>query len=571
MKKIAILTIALASAVGLFAQHNEEITIEGSYRPKVNKVDKILLTPDTPEQSFTMPDAKSKVLDIDHRFRLNLDKLSPLAYNNKKGLGDGTENNFLMAAFGSRISPCFLYKHNSKLGKDFGLNVGVKHYSSWLDMKKYAPSGFMNNAVEVGVTDSDFFGFQLGGKVYYKNDLYHYYGVQKADWAWDQVSLVHGAPRQVYNTFGTHWDLVSTTMRIGDFVHDVGLDYHYMSGEIDNGREHHIALDYDLGYVDSWWGKKEYPQKVGVDVGLQYGYSDLLEQRGYNRLYTKVNPYFEMNGNFYRLHLGFGVDAASRFNTWRGIFRIYPDLKGNLFVLNNALEFYAGLNGGRKWIGYSELVGENPFVSNQLKMEVTTVKLAFEGGVRTNIMNTVDVHVGVRYRNTENDYFFSQRITPSYNGMTQDRPFNSFDVIYDDSRLVTVLGDVRCLIMDNLTVDAGFAYNKCDPATEEHAWYRPTTQGNLNVNYQLNEELSFDASFLYQGGRWAKTGATTTSPSVTLKLGDAYDLGLGANYKLREHLSVFMKVDNLLHRKYQYYLDYPVTGIEAFAGIKMAF
>ena len=148
MKKIVFLAITLAFVQGLFAQHNEEVTIEGSYRPKVNKVNKIVLKPDTPEQTFVMPESEVKVLDIEHRFGLNVEKFSPLSYNSKNGPGKNVAKNFLMAAFGSRISPVFLYRHNSNLSKNFGLSVGIKHYSSWLDMKDYAPSGFMNNAFE---------------------------------------------------------------------------------------------------------------------------------------------------------------------------------------------------------------------------------------------------------------------------------------------------------------------------------------------------------------------------------------------------------------------------------------
>jgi hypothetical protein len=571
MKKTVFLAISLAFAMGLHAQHNEEVTIEGSYRPKVNKVDKIVLKPDTPEQSFTMPESEVKVLDIEHRFRLNLEKFSPLSYNSKNVPGEDVANNFLMAGFGSRISPVFLYRHNSNLSKDFGLSVGLKHYSSWLDIKDYAPSGFMNNAVEIGVSDGDLGGNQLVGKVYYKNDVYHYYGVNTKDWPWDQTSLEHAAPQQIYNTIGTHWGWAPTTVRRGELTHDVGLDYHYLFGQVGNGQEHSARLNYELGYADNLWGKKNNLQKMGVAFGAQYGFNDLLEQQISNRLLVSLNPYFEMNGDFYRLHLGVKGDVATKFETEEGAFRVYPDLKGNLFVLNNALEFYAGLNGGRKCYTYSDLIAENPFVSTCPQMEMTNVKLGFEGGIRTNILHTVDVHVGVRYRHTDNDYFFSQRIDTAYLGMTVDRPYNSFDVIYDETRLVSVLGNVRWLVTDGLTVDAGVTYNKCDPTNEAHAWYRPTMEGSLNVDYQLLDGLLLNASFLYQGGRWAQTGATADAPARSFQLSDAYDLGLGAEYRLRENFSVFVKADNLLNRKYQYYLDYPVAGIEAFAGLKLTF
>lgn len=563
------LTLLLLLSVSVFAQHNEEITIEGTYRPKVNKVDKIVLKPETPEQVFDMPSAEVKVLDVERRFRLNLEKISPLAYYTKKGSGDNVSKNFLMAAFGSQISPVFLYNHNSSLNKNLDLSVGLKHYSSWLDIKDYAPSGFMNNAVEVGLAHRDFFGTQFRGKVYYKNDVYHYYGVNTKEWPLSPATLVHTAPKQIYNTIGTQLGWSSTDNRLGQFKHHANFGYHYLSGMVGQGVEHYASLKYDLSYVDSWWGKKSYPQKVGVLIDGQYGYNDFSSQSDVNRGLLKLNPYFEMSDDFYRLHMGVAVDLASNFQNTDGLFGIYPDVKGSLFVLDNILEFYAGLDGGRKWLTYSDLIEVNPYVYIPSSLEITKVKFGFEGGVRTNILNTVDLHVGVRYRNTENDCFFRQKITPATEGMTLDVPFNSYDLVYDDTRTISVLGNVRWLVMDGLTVDAGFTYNNCDPDHEAHAWYRPETEGTLNANYRLNEDWSFDVSFLYQGGRWAQYAYVLPEKAVQLR--DVYDLGLGVNYKIRERFSVFVKADNLLNQKYQLFVDYPVKGIEAFAGLKLAF
>lgn len=563
------LVVSLFLGVSAFAQHNEEVTIEGSYRPKVNKVDKILLKPETPEQVFNMPSSKVEVLDTEYRSSLNIDKLAPLAYSSGKGLGDNNAKNFLMAGFGSRISPIFLFNHNSRITRKLDLSVGLKHFSSWLDINGYAPSGFMNNAVEVGLAHRDLNGTRLWGKVYYKNDAYRYYGLKTADWTLSPVALTHAAPQQMYNTIGTRVGWSSTNNQLGRFKHNALFNYHYLFWNVGQGFEHFAQINYDLAYTDHWWGKKSYPQKVGVAVDAQYGFNDVYAQNDVSRGLVKLAPYFEMSDEFYRLHLGVGVDAASKFDSADDLFGVYPDVKGSLFVLNKTLEFYAGLNGGREWLTYSDLIRENPFVFMPSKLEIAKVKLGFEGGVRANVLNTVDVHVGVRYRNVENDCFFRQQLIPATEGMTVDRPYNSYDLVYDETRTVSVLGNVRWLVMDGLTLDAGFTYHNCDPVREEHAWYRPEMEGSLNVNYQLNDDLSFDASFLYQGGRWAQY--TQTVPSLNVKMRDVYDLGLGANYRIKDQFSVFVKADNLLVQKYQLFYDYPVTGIEVFAGLKLAF
>ena len=558
MKKPALLILALTFALGLFAQHNEEVTIEGTYRPKVNKVDKILMQAETPQQSFEMPGTEVHVLDIEHRFPLELDKLGALNYKGKNAQTPESAKNYLMAGFGSRISPVFLYKHNSNLTKNLVLGVGVKHYSSWLDIAEYAPSSFMNNTFDLGLASTKFSNLQLGGEVYYKYDMYHYYGVKVNDVP-AGFSIETMAPQQTYNTIGAAFNLNSTNTRNGEFVHDLGLNYHYLFDEVCAVQEHAARLDYDLGYVDSWWGSKEHPQKVGVALSTQVG----RNYDGNERLIFKVNPYFEMKGAFYRLHLGVRMDGALDNMTTR-LLTVHPDLKGSLLVLDNKLEFYAGLNGGRKFYTYRDLVEENPFVCSQMDMRVTTEKLGFDGGVRAHVMPSMDIHVGVRYRQTENDLFYRQK--PHALG---GYPYCGYAPVYDDTRHVNVLADLRWLVTDKLTMDAGFAYHNYQMTNETHPWYRPTTEGNLKLNYRLDERWNFNTSLLYLGGRYAQS--YDGGPFTEVRMKDVYDLSLGADYRVNEQLSVFAKLDNVAHQKYQLYYNYPVQGIQFFAGLKMRF
>ena len=138
---------------------------------------------------------------------------------------------------------------------------------------------------------------------------------------------------------------------------------------------------------------------------------------------------------------------------------------------------------------------------------------------------------------------------------------------------MSVLADVRVKLRNSLTADLGFAYNGCKPTTEEYAWYRPTTEGKLKLTYDFDDKLAFNTSFLYQGGRYAKVveygnqGLTYS----TQKLKDVFDLSLGADYKVDDQLTAFALLDNVACQKYQLYYNYPVTGIQLFAGVKLKF
>ena len=575
MKRHILITTLALLTISAFAQHDEQVTVEGKYRPKVNKVNKLQLTPETPQPSYNFPSTDVNPMEAKQKFALDLEKISPTAYAAKDDKLVTPTENFIMAGLGTNLSPLFLYKHNSMLTKTLGLGVGVKHNSSWLNIKDYAPSSYMNNAFEVNLTTSKFNGFQLDGGVYYKNDMYHFYGINLAENPLTEEQIAFYAPKITYNKLGGHFGLASSTTRIGELSHDAYLDYFYLFD-----LEHNIDLGYSLGYAENFWGDKSHPQKIGVDLGFQYDYCIGQGENLFNvdRILFKVNPFFEMSDEFYRLHLGVRLDGATHGSEEEKLLAVRPDLSGSLFVLDKKLEFYAGLNGGRKLLRFSDIVEDNPFLSPMCNpsLAIQNVKLGFDGGVRTNIMEIVDLHLGVRYRHTDKDPLFVYHI-PEANSVPSgyDPILNTFDIVYDETQWVTVMANARVRMRNSLTADLGFAYNSCKPTVEEYAWYRPTTEGKLKLTYDYDDKLAFNTTLLYQGGRYAKVWDGVVDWQnfnfTAEKLKDVLDLSLGVDYKVNDQITAFALLDNVAHQKYQLYYNYPVTGIQFFAGVKLRF
>ena len=558
-----------------YAQHDEQVTVEGKYRPKVNKVDKLQLNPETPQPSYAFPSSEVNPKEVTQKFVLDFEKIAPSGYAAKNDELVTPTKNFLMAGIGTRLSPLFLYKHNSMLTKTLGLGVGIKHNSSWLGIKDYAPSSYMNNGFDVGLSTSKLGGFLLDGGVYYKNDMCHFYGINLKETPLTDEQIAAYAQRINYNKVGAHLGLASTSTRVGELSHNAQVDYCFLFE-----REHALDLGYGIGYANNFWGDRNHPQKIGLDLGFQYDY---CMGQGDNlfvvdRIWFKVNPFFEMSDEFYRLRLGVRLEGATRDSDSDKFLAVRPDLSGSLFVLNKKLEFYAGLNGGCKMLRFSDIVDINPFVSPLCNpsLRVMNVKLAFEGGVRTNIMETVDLHLGVRYRHTGKDPLFVYYV-PNANLIPAgyDPVLNTFDLVYDETQAVTVLADARFRMRNGLTADLGFAYNSCKPTVEKYAWYRPTLEGKLKLTYDLNEKLAFNTTFLYQGGRYAKVWDGVVDwqnfSYNAVKLKDVFDLSLGADYKVNDQITAFALLDNVAHQKYQLYYNYPVTGIQFFAGVKLRF
>ena len=560
-------------ALPALAQHDEQVTVEGKYRPKVNKVNKLKLTPETPQPSYDFPSTEVNPMEAKQKFALDLEKIAPTAFAAKDDKLVTPTQNFIMAGVGTRLSPLFLYKHNSMLTKTLGLGMGIKHNSSWLNMKNYAPSSYMNNAFDVGLSFEDMGQYRLETGAFFNNDMYHYYGVNLTEIPLTKTQIEEVCPRQVYNTIGAFVKLAPKGYPLGVPVGPGAIKYHYTYDRFGCG-DGLVELDYSYVYIPLGWFKKgESPKRLKVDVDFDinhYKCNDSLINRGFGR----VNPSFEMSGDFYRIHLGASVDGYVAKNDRK--FAVRPDVSGSLFVLDKKLEFYAGLNGGLSMLTFSDFIRENPFVWQLQDFQVKNVKLGFEGGVRTNIAEIVDLHLGVRYRHTDKDPLFVYHI-PDADLLPAgvDPVLNTFDLVYDETQLVTVMGDVRVKMRNSLTADLGFAYNSCKPTVEEYAWYRPTMEGKLKLTYDLNDKLAFHSSFLYQGGRYAKVWDGVIDWQnfnfKAEKLKDVLDLSLGADYKVNDQITAFALIDNVLCQKYQLYYNYPVTNIQFFAGVKLRF
>ena len=173
MKKINFVITAffiLISSLLNAQSHNEEVTVEGKYTPQIQKSERLIKTPDMPKRDFSIPNYEINTEDFSYEYKADLEPISPLSYTSSNDLD--FSNNFVKAGFGTRLSPDFLFRHHSSISKKTSIGVGVDHNSTWLNMKEYVNSKYMNNAFALTMTNR-LSQFQLHSYVDYHYDMYH--------------------------------------------------------------------------------------------------------------------------------------------------------------------------------------------------------------------------------------------------------------------------------------------------------------------------------------------------------------------------------------------------------------
>ena len=544
---IGILFVCMAFAAQA-QQHNEQVTVEGSYRPQIKRSERLTKTPETPANDFNIPDYKAEAKDFSYGYNMEVEPMSALNYKAEYGLE--SKNNFLKAAFGTRLSPLFLFRHYSDISRTMSLGVGVRHFSSWLDMSDYSKSSFMNNGFNL-MTVNKFKGGQLRAFGDYKYDMYHL----RAD-----VDNPNG--RNIHSVdMGAKWLDNGTSYR--SFYSEFGADYRgtwIVGGTV----EHQINGKAHMAYSDNWISDKNVDDLQTAAADLDVNYNNIDQ----SQMLIAFNPYFTMSGGFYHLKLGLRLDLKTGAHAG-----IYPDVTGSVFILDKRLEFYAKFGGRSKVNTFADIVSENPFVTTNFtgfgEFGYEKTAFDFQGGVKAKIANNIDAHAGVRYRSMENSVFYTPDYDfyATYGDDATVYHLQAFDLVFMDCDLFNFIADLHWKAMERLNLAAEMTINSYSfTDNTAKAWYKPSFTMTLRGDYELDQTWKFNAAMTLLGKRWA-----TTDQHEEVQLDPAFDFQLGADYRIDDDLAAFAEVHNVFHQKYQLYYNYPSAGFELFLGLKYKF
>ena len=60
--------------------HNEQVTVEGSYRPQIKRAERLQKSPESPENKFDIPDYKAETKDFNYGYNIDVETMSAMTY-----------------------------------------------------------------------------------------------------------------------------------------------------------------------------------------------------------------------------------------------------------------------------------------------------------------------------------------------------------------------------------------------------------------------------------------------------------------------------------------------------------
>ncbi len=561
IRNIVVTLFLLFATASVNAQsHNEEVTVEGSFTPHIKKSERVLMNPQLPKHEFNIPDYKVNTQDFFYNYKLDLEPVSPMSYNDV--MSHDITNNFVKIGLGTRLSPDVLFRHYSDLTRNMSLGIGLIHNSTWTNMKDYDNSKYMNNAFNLSMNNK-FSGFQLRTFIDYHNDMYNL--------KYSPDTNIDDAPdtKRFINSLGVKLLSNNNQTSYRSLYDEFLLDYNY-TGIQGGVMENLIKFNAYIEHSNSWFRNSDGIQTLSVDIKAE------LNNISHTLFIISANPRLDFDGEYYNLHLGFRVDAKTNSTSMGGI---YPDIKGSLYLFNRNIEFYAGLGGKTKINTLKEILSENPFIISDLtnmgEFDYEKTRFDFQGGLKLKVLNMINGHVGVRYRKIENKVFYVSSLTQP----------GAFDIILNNCHVFNFYADLHVKINDKIKVVGDFAYNDYDfikermtadfPVTIAHAWYKPKVEFALRGVYKYNDKWNFNIASYFEGKRYALTDITKYENEYDFdgvkELKPICDIQLGCDYNFNDDLSFYAEIKNLIHNKYQMYYGYPSYGFQAFLGFKYRF
>jgi hypothetical protein len=563
--KSAFIALFLGLGFIAFSQNitEEEVTVIAPYSPKLSKAQKISEFPKNEENTnskfkleyYTSP----KLITTD----FNLEPLKAARYISPRK--PKYKQNVVRAGMGLYTTPYAELFLSGKLNRNFTLGLHIRHLSTKATLDDYAYSGFSKTGAEVWTKKTGKKNV-LWVAGFYQRDAFHYYGFKPNNFLSNFSSIpdFDELSKQVFSDAGLKFNMASTVNRKNEIYRIDGSYRNFRDAYSNNENLIHLKGSYQRP-ID-FLGLKN--QTSGVDLTTDVAitnWNKFTQDRnpGLASLAPTAQNFFHGKADlslFYRIEfdrfdfkagavLAVGLDSTSTI-------KIYPDFRLNANIVKHILDVYIQFDGDLISPSYYSISRENPFVSAFSNLNYSSRTYRLKGGINTNILGKVDVHLWGSFENILQDMFFVSDGNAVFN--------NQFVPLYDDADLMQIGGDIKVDI-GQASVKFEAKYQEYSLTNEAEAWYKPKWSGQLSGSYWLWDNLQLNLAVKAQSKVWAKTVLGKQ------ELDAWYDVSLGGNYYFNKELSAFLSFNNILSQNYQLWYNYPVKGFRAMVGVSYAF
>ncbi|SHJ21824.1 TonB dependent receptor [Hymenobacter daecheongensis DSM 21074] len=487
-------------------------------------------------------------------FRLPADRLNPsvrVLTIRQEELAPQTGNYVKLGVGNYATTYGKIYLHNTRSdAASYGFDFS--HMASGKGPVDKKNSGFSQNSI--GLNGETYSGpMTLGAKLDLGRERYNFYGYNRAALAKTPEA------DQLKQVFSRAAAKVYARNRAADaaFQYDFGLGFNYWKDNF-KATESNVHAELRSGYALS--------EKSRVSVNGDVSFISQKDSAySVSRPFVQVTPAYELTLD--RLQVSVGATLGYTGDTIRRAsqFNVYPAVRLGYTVSEDKFVAFAGLGGGLQRVTLYDLSTENQWLAARQRVADTHRGPTVYFGFNATPARALAVNAKVTLSNDRNLYF--------YQNSAKDTA--RFDLVYDQkaTQLVNIHGEILYNAAEQVRIGFKADYNGYKVHSLAKAYHRPAFQSTLFATYNMYGKLLLGGElYTYSASYGAGYRPDVTRPlprpllAVPRATDAVIDLNLRADYRIIENLSIFASGNNLLNRKYERFLNYPVKGLNVLAG-----
>lgn len=561
---------------------NKSVTVTRDYQPVITDVGKVITAPKIVEPSVN----KTKPIYSNIATPLSVDySIHTLPAEELLHTPQSTKPGFLRLGMGFPLNSLADFMYPVLNDERNRLDVSLHHLGAFMDKK--------HSKTTLSVMYNHLFSkFDLYAGVGGSHDYFNYYG---SPFASSEPFIMAEYARQdrfgqtmyrtpenneisLYNISGlpldnTHWRAGVTvggrSLPLADnLIFDASLNYRLLNNVSNKISENQILLK----------GLFEVPfdlNRLGMDVFI-YNFSYSGTDISYlafpdNYSVIKLNPYYKLVGDSWYLRLGaktgISIGGAGQ------IFSPSADVSGQWNAVSEYLALYAGVTGDLTVNSWYNIYDENRYLSSHIRIKDTYSPVDAYLGVKVSPVYNLLFDVYGQYKIISNQYFYINRPyertgvpLPDLPGSFDKLFHNRFDVVYSHADRASVGARASWDFKNQINVYAKAAHHFWNVKEEAKAWHLPSWDMDFGASIKVGNDIAVNTQFYFQDGRYAKL-----SDAEGTLMTPVFDWNIGGSYAYRDWLSMFVRVNNILNKKYEFYKGYEVQGINGMVGVAFSF
>ncbi|MGQ7869465.1 hypothetical protein [Sunxiuqinia sp. sy24] len=566
----------------------QEVEVVKAYQPSVSDVFKINDIPKVKDEKRDKPvfDYKINAQPVFSTFEVEPVPAAEMVGEPKTELGKG----LLKAGFGNFMTPYGELFYNTQAGKNSILGMHFKHLSSngsvklENDDKVDAPRS--ENVAEL-FTRHFFRRSALSTKLFFDRQAHRYYGYagEALSNSEKEQLFPNWNQDQAFSKGGLQLNLNNDEDSRADLNYDLDLYFHHFgtkTGQTENLIKLGTAFqkNYDA-YLGLLKASVSYLKTDGIIKEITSDYGNKQQIR------IDLSPALLLQGDLAKLQVGLNAFTLLDDDDDARLL-VTPNIKAEWSPIKNTMTLFAALDGRLQQNHYSAIAAENRFVTPTQDIRNTEYRYILSGGIKGKFTPKLNYRLQADYANIKDEYFylFNTKTVITQASPILDLPFiskaNTFDVLYDDLKQVTVGGELYYTASELVNFHLQGKYYSYELDSLEQAWHKPDFE--LSISSIVNPEgpLKFNADIFFVGERKAPVQSEIdylflNTPGVDqvnqtiFTLSSYIDLNVGVEYQYSPNLSFWGRMNNFAFQKYENWLGYSQQGVNLLIGASLSF